>query len=80
MTSAQVPEGSVIVTPSEVYQEVRATRDAVRDLAHRMSDIPAQLRDQENRIREIERRVWSAAGVVGFLAVTASTVVAIVLR
>lgn len=80
MTSAQVPEGSVIVTPSEVWQEVRATRDAVRDLAHKMDDIPAQLRDQETRLREVERRMWSAMGIIAFLIVTASIIVTVVPR
>ncbi len=66
----------MIVTPSEVWQEVRLTRDAVRDLAHAMSDIPDKLRDQEARLRDLERRMWSAMGVVGFLTVSASIAVA----
>lgn len=80
MTTAQVPEGSVIVTPSEVWHEVRATRDAVRDLAHLISTIPGQIQDQEARLREIERRMWSAMGVMGFLVVAASVAVSLLSR
>lgn len=79
MTSS-VPEGSVIVTPSEVWSEVRATRDAVRDLSHKLDDIPDKIRDQEARLREVERRMWSAMGIVGFLAVAASIVVSLIAR
>lgn len=80
MTHPQVPEGSVIVTPSEVWQEVRATRDAVRDLTNLMASIPGQLQDQEARIREIERRMWSAMGVMGFLIVAASIAVSLLAK
>lgn len=59
----------MIVTPSEVWTEVRATRDAVRDLTNLMAAIPGQLHDQEARIRQIEQRMWSAMGVMGFLVV-----------
>jgi hypothetical protein len=80
VTSPVIPEGSVIVTPSEVWQEVRATRDAVRDLAHKMDDIPDKIRDQETRLREIERRMWGAMGIVGFLAVAASICVSLLVK
>jgi hypothetical protein len=80
VTTAQFPEGSIIVTPSEVWNEVRATRDAVMDLSHRMNDIPEKIRDQESRLREVERRMWAAMGVVGFLAVAASIAVSLLVR
>lgn len=80
MTAAPVPNGSVIVTPSEVWNEVRATRDAVRDLSHKLDDIPEKLRDQETRLREIERRIWSAMGIAAFLAVTSSLGVSLLVR
>ena len=80
MTTSPVPEGSIIVTPSEVWNEVRATRDAVVDLAHKMNDIPDKIRDQEARLREVERRIWGAMGVVGFLAVAASIAVSLLAR
>lgn len=70
----------MIITPSEVWNEVRATRDAVSNLAHKMDDIPAQIRDQEARLRLVEQRVWQAMGVTGFLAVAASIAVSVVLR
>ena len=80
MTTSQVPEGSIVVTPSEVWTEVRLTRDAVRDLAHLMSTIPGQIQDQEARIRQIEQRMWSAMGVMAFLVVAATIAASLLAR
>lgn len=70
----------MIVTPSEVWQEVRATRDAVKDLTHMMGSIPGQIQDQEARLREIERRMWSAMGIMGFLVVASSIAVSLLAK
>jgi hypothetical protein len=78
--TAPPPEGFVIITPAEMWAELRATRDAVANLAHRMEDIPGKMSDQEARIRIIEQRIWSAIGVMTFLMFTASIVVALLPR
>lgn len=70
----------MIVTPSEVWREVRATRDAVRDLTNLMAAIPGQIQDQESRLRQIEQRMWSAMGVMGFLVVSASIAVSLLAK
>jgi hypothetical protein len=57
-----IPDGSVVITPTEVYAEVRATGDAVRQLAAKLDGVPQQLSDHEMRLRALERLVWRAAG------------------
>jgi hypothetical protein len=71
------PGGFVIVTPGEMWSELRATRDAVSNLAHRMEDIPGKMSDQEARIRILEQRMWSFMGVVSFLVVVLSVAAAL---
>lgn len=59
--------GAVIITPTEMYQEMRATREQVQRLANlvdpALGDIRADVSDHETRIRHLERRVWVAAGI-----------------
>jgi hypothetical protein len=69
--STPIPDGSVIITPTEVYAEVRATGDAVRGLATKLDNIPAELADHEARLRILERARWplpSLAAVTGVVA------------
>lgn len=69
--STPIPDGSVIITPTEVYAEVRATGDAVRELTTKLDNIPAELLDHEARIRVLERGRWplpSLAAVTGVAA------------
>lgn len=60
--SSQIPEGSVVITPIEMYREMQATHQAVRDVsgkldgaleahAHRLDDHDKVLTDHEGRIR-----------------------------
>jgi hypothetical protein len=48
----------VVITPTEVYAEVRATGDAVRQLAAKLDGVPQQLSDHETRLRALERARW----------------------
>lgn len=57
-----IPDGSVIITPTEVYSEVRATREAVQQLSAQIGGVPAQLTDHETRLRAVEKLIWRAAG------------------
>ncbi|MFI1385533.1 hypothetical protein [Embleya sp. NPDC020886] len=61
----------MIITPTEVYAEVRATGDAVRELTTKLDNIPNELLDHEARIRVLERGRWplpSLAAVTGVAA------------
>lgn len=74
-----VPEGYVVITSGEVYREVLATKDAVHSLTARFDAIvghlPETVRDQETRIRNLEMRVWMAAGVISLVIAAASVCV-----
>jgi hypothetical protein len=98
VTSAPIPEGSVFITPSQMYaQQVEATtavrrlegkvdmlvtqlgaQNAEKDRVH--SDHEARLRelerhgtgDHDQRLIDLEKKVWKAAGIIGFLAVGCS--------
>lgn len=72
--STPIPDGSVVITPTEMYREMLATHQAVRDVsgkldgaldAHtrRLDGIDKDLGDHESRLRGLERRVWMAVGV-----------------
>jgi hypothetical protein len=66
--STPIPDGSVIITPTEVYAEVRATREAVGSLARQLDKVPGQVDDHEKRLRTLERARWplpSLAAVCG---------------
>lgn len=66
MTGASIPEGSVVITPIEMYREMQATHQAVRDVsgkldgaleAHtrRLDDHDKDLLDHEKRVRHMEQ-------------------------
>lgn len=62
-----IPDGSVVITPAEMYREQRATHAAVQQLAARLDRVPTQIADHEARLRTVERAVWWAAGAAAVL-------------
>lgn len=62
-----IPEGSVVITPTEMYREVQATHSAVQDLAAKLDSVPGRVADHEARLRAVERAVWWAAGAAAVL-------------
>lgn len=81
MTGAVIPEGSVVITPTEMYREMLATHQAVRDVAgkldsalgdtaRRLDGVDKDLGDHETRIRGLERRMWAAAGAAAVVSGT----------
>lgn len=66
--SAVIPEGSVVITPTEMYREMLATHQAVRDVAgkldsalgdtaRRLDGVDKSVGDHENRIRLVEQQI-----------------------
>ncbi|QFU87889.1 hypothetical protein [Amycolatopsis sp. YIM 10] len=49
----------VVVTMNEIYAELQAVHDEVRDMR---SDVKS-IADHESRIRSLERKIWIAAGI-----------------
>lgn len=77
--TAQIPDGSVVVTPTDMYREIRDMHDELRALNSSINpalqELRADVSDHESRIRTLERRVWQAAGAVGVVAVFAGWLV-----
>lgn len=76
--SAPIPDGSVIITPTEMYAEMRATHTAVQGIASKLDGIPDKLSDHEARLRAVERAVWRAAGAATVLGAGAGYVASLV--
>lgn len=67
--STPVPEGSIIITPAQVYAEVRSLTEAVRTLiTHEETDRQERLRIETEvtqldlRVDALERKLWMASG------------------
>lgn len=67
VTATAIPDGSVVITPTEMYREIRDTRDAVNRLVNvvdpALTNIRHDVADHEIRIRAVEKRVWVACGI-----------------
>lgn len=66
-------EDTAQITLREVY-------DLVLELKTEMSPTPSQLRDHEDRIRDLERKVWSYSGISAVAAVVLSQFVTALLK
>jgi len=66
-------DDTAVITLREVY-------DLVLELKTEMSPTPSQLRDHEDRIRDLERKVWSYSGLSAIAAVVLSQVVTALLK
>lgn len=53
----------VVVTMAQIYTELRSLNDEVRKLSATMSPAVQQTADHENRIRDLERRVWTTTAL-----------------
>jgi hypothetical protein len=74
--STQIPDGSVVITPTEVYAEVRATHDEVKSVSSKLDALPVAdharvLDDHESRIRTLERARWPLPSIAAVTAVGA---------
>jgi hypothetical protein len=58
--------------PTTVRITLREIYDAVVELKQIVSNHPDKIEDHEKRIRNLEMRVWSFAGVASFVSVIAS--------
>lgn len=61
-----IPAGSVIITPAQMYDEIKATRAEVQQLSTLLNPaitkIQADVADHEHRLRSLERKVVAASG------------------
>lgn len=80
---AAVPEGSVVITPAEVYNEVRDLTREVRDLVtadkaeqRERAKLEARVDNLDTRVTALERKVWFVAGICAAVGGTAGSALA----
>ena len=64
-----IPDGSIIITPTEVYNEVKALTDAVRDLIasdkadeQQRADLRLRVDQLDTRLTAVERKMLLFTG------------------
>lgn len=83
MTGQAIPEGSVVITPTEMYRELRDTHDEVKALSASVNDFSESLKnvvgglratddDHEVRLRALEKLVWRTSGAAAVLGAAVS--------
>lgn len=73
--ASTIPAGSVVITPVQMYEEMRKTHEAVERIEAKLDPAMARMDDHEQRLRLLERFQWKATGIalsVGALAGIAS--------
>lgn len=63
-----MPSDGVVVTLDRIYEKLV-------ELEVRLGDHPKQLDDHEQRIRNLEMKVWGFAGISGVAAVLVSLII-----
>jgi hypothetical protein len=63
-----LPPGSAVVSPEQMYAEIRATHDTVTRIELGLQSIPAEMKDHETRLRALERWTWRATGIATAVA------------
>lgn len=61
-----IPEGAIVITPQEVYAEVRALTKAVNELVteNKASVIPAEVTQLKLEVRSLQQFRWILLGAV----------------
>jgi hypothetical protein len=77
MTDENLETATVKVSMRDIYLETQRLARLVERIANSLPDSEAKIDDHEIRIRSLERRMWQAIGVFGFLAAVISPLVAI---
>lgn len=52
----EVPPGSAVITPAEMYREMQATHLAVTDMRGELREVMKVIPDHEERLRVLEQR------------------------
>jgi hypothetical protein len=77
MSDENLETATVKVSMRDIYLETQRLARLVERIANSLPDSEAKIDDHEIRIRSLERRMWQAIGVFGFLAAVISPLVAI---
>ena len=63
--------------PASARITVREVYDAVMQLRQDLQHTPRMVDDHETRIRDLERKVWGAAGIATVLGVVISQIITV---
>ncbi|HEV2784703.1 MAG TPA: hypothetical protein VGX25_35410 [Actinophytocola sp.] len=63
----EVPPGSVVITPTELYKEMQGIDSKVDDIRADLKAVLPMVPDHETRIRALEKRMWVMAGAATVL-------------
>ena len=77
MTDEHLETATVKVSMRDIYLEVQRQGRLLEKIANSLPDSEQKIDDHELRIRALERRMWQAIGIFGFLAAVISPLVAI---
>lgn len=61
-------EYEAVITLRDVHEDIRAMRTELTTVITQLSATTATQLDHESRLRALERRVWTAAGVAAAVA------------
>lgn len=64
--------------PNSARITVREVYDAVMSLRQDLQHTPRMVDDHEERIRDLERKVWGAAGIATVLGVVISQIITLI--
>lgn len=64
-----IPEGSIIITPQQVYEKVMTLTESVNKLVvtAESDTTAADVAELKSRVRALEQKVWMAAGAAATL-------------
>ena len=74
-----VGAGAVVITTAQIFAELRALHDELRDTRAEVRQALADSGDHEQRIRSLERRFWMALGVAVTVGALVGAFVALLL-
>jgi len=77
VTDEHPETAGVKVSMRDIYLEVQRQGKLLEQIASSLPTQESKVDDHEVRIRSLERRMWQAIGVFGFLAAVISPIVAI---
>jgi hypothetical protein len=77
MSDEHLETAGVKVSMRDIYLEVQRQGKLLEQIASSLPTQESKVDDHELRIRSLERRMWQAIGVFGFLAAVISPMVAI---
>jgi len=75
----EVPDGSIVITTKELYDDVQTIKTTVQDIAASLGPLQDKVRELDARMTSVEKRMWIATGFAAAIGTSAGTFLAQVL-